>query len=371
MQYHLSEYQTFIHVSTFSHTWKAIHQSHLYVAYAIYCEESLLEKSQNMLIPVDRSQDLSGTWPAVFSFLNFHELGPYSSPNTIQMNQYAPCENHTELEFLYKTIHQCICARGNSGLRLCTAQRFPTLTLLTSTLHAQSSFFATMPSTRQRTPFGKRNWRNGTLLAISEATKLVNIPLAQDVARHIRQVAVALKAPKANNSNAQELAKHVEGLIDALNIAVPYLENSGVFGTGVNGDFLTEIQQLHAHLSAAHTRLQELQAPSYITKLASQAEIREGILLLEKELTRTIVELTLRLLVAVLATGAQNQLVIIQHLDTIEQEYSALLRSQRLTQRRQRTSDKMVRRLEAKCTGLEQRITYLVVLNGVSFFFNS
>ncbi|CAE6443664.1 unnamed protein product [Rhizoctonia solani] len=259
-----------------------------------------------------------------------------------------------------------------------------------------------MPSTRQRTPIQKRTLRNGALLAVSKAAKLVNVPLVHDVARHIRQVAVALKpwvlqAPKANDLDAQELAKHVEGLMNALNTAVSYLENSGVSRSGANGNVLEEIHQLHTHLSDTHAKLQKLQTASYTTKLASQTEIREGILLLEKDLSRTIIELTLRLLVVVLSTGAHNQLVIVQRLHSTAREHKALvrdhktlarkhnglLRSQRITQRRQRTSDKTIRRLDANCKGLEhqvnamllmrrtdeQRIAYLVLLNGASFFF--
>ncbi|CAE6430152.1 unnamed protein product [Rhizoctonia solani] len=270
-----------------------------------------------------------------------------------------------------------------------------------------------MPSTRQRTPIQKRTLRNGALLAVSKAAKLVNVPLVHDVARHIRQVAVALKpwmlqAPKANDLDAQELAKHVEGLMDALNTAVQYLENSGVSKSGANGDVLEEIHQLHEHLSDTHAKLQELQTASYTTKLASQTEIREGILLLEKDLSRTIVELTLRLLVAVLATGAHNQLVIVQRLHstarkhktlardhkTLARDHKALAREHKalvrkhdvllcITQRHQRTSDETIRELAGTCKGLEhqvnavlplrrtdeQRIAYLLLLNGASLFF--
>ncbi|CUA74493.1 hypothetical protein RSOLAG22IIIB_11250 [Rhizoctonia solani] len=256
-----------------------------------------------------------------------------------------------------------------------------------------------MPSTRQHTPAKKRNFRNGALLAVSEAAKLVNVPLAQDVARHIRQVVVSLKpsvlqAPKTNDSNAGELAKHVEGLLGAMNTAIRYLEGSEVASTSVSGYTLVELHQLHKHLSGTYTKLQGIQTASYTTKLASQTETREDILLLEKELSRTIVELTLRLLVAVLSTGAHHQLIIVQRIESTARKHKALARDHvalvrkhntllRVTQRRQSTSDNMVRGLRADCKGLtrqvnavllmqrtdEQRIACLVLLNGVAFFF--
>ncbi|CAE6418274.1 unnamed protein product [Rhizoctonia solani] len=258
-----------------------------------------------------------------------------------------------------------------------------------------------MPSTRQRTTFRKRNLRNGALLAVSEAAKLVNIPLAQDVARHIKQVAVALKssvlqAPKTNDLNARDLAKHIEGLLGVLNTALQHLQNSGLPKAGDHDDILVELGQLHTHLSDTHTKLQELQKFSYTTKLASQTEFRERILELKEELSRTIVNLTLRLLVLVLASGAQHQLVMQRRLNSSTREHNALSRDHnalmrkhnalvRVSQRRQRISDNHIRGLRRDCEGLtrqvnavlfmrrtdEQRISDLVRLNGALFFFRS
>ncbi|CAE7204694.1 unnamed protein product [Rhizoctonia solani] len=155
-----------------------------------------------------------------------------------------------------------------------------------------------MPSTRSRI-FRKRNLRNGALLAVSEAAKLVNIPLAHDVARHIQQIAVALKpsvlqAPKTNDSSAQKLAKHIEGLLNTLNVPICHLNNSGA---GSHGDMLIELCRLQTHLSKIHTELQDIQSSQYTTKLASQTEIRDRILGLKEELSQTIVDLMVRLLV--------------------------------------------------------------------------
>ncbi|CAE7190789.1 unnamed protein product [Rhizoctonia solani] len=260
-----------------------------------------------------------------------------------------------------------------------------------------------MPSTRSRI-FRKRNLRNGALLAVSEAAKLVNIPLAHDVARHIQQIAVALKAPKANDSSAQKLAKHVEGLLDTLNVAIQHLNNSGA---GSREDMLIELCKLQSHLSKIHTELQDIQSSQYRTKLASQTEIRERILGLKEELSRTIVDLMVRLLVTVLDFSAQYQLVVARRLDTTTREHGALVREHnalvrqhtslsrqhgsisrkhtslarkhstlvRITQRRQRTSDTRFRRLEGTCNKMlllrqnDEQIAYSVLLISVPFFF--
>ncbi|CAE7140263.1 unnamed protein product, partial [Rhizoctonia solani] len=217
-----------------------------------------------------------------------------------------------------------------------------------------------MPSTRQRV-FRKRNLRNGALLAISEAAKLVNIPLAHDVARHIQQIAVAFKpsvlqAPKANDSSAQKLAKDVQGLLDTLNLAIQHLSQSGA---GTHGQIVVELCELQSHLSETYTKLQDIQTSQYTTKLVSQAEIRDQILGLKEGLSQTIVDLTLRLLVIVLNFNAHRQLVIVRRLNNtarhhsdLVREHNALVRKHSALVRHQRTSNTRMRRLERNCKGL-------------------
>ncbi|GAB1521117.1 hypothetical protein RhiTH_004208 [Rhizoctonia solani] len=156
-----------------------------------------------------------------------------------------------------------------------------------------------MPPTRQRTFRPKSQIRNGALLAVSEAAKLINVPLAQDVAKHVKRLIVALKAPKTNDSEAQNLANRVKGLKDVLRIPIQYLEDSEVNAVGSHRDMLEEFCGFQTLLSTTYTELQKIQESSYTNKLASQAEIRERILHLKEELSRTVVDFTLRLLVIV------------------------------------------------------------------------
>ncbi|CUA73114.1 hypothetical protein RSOLAG22IIIB_10544 [Rhizoctonia solani] len=152
-----------------------------------------------------------------------------------------------------------------------------------------------MPLTRQRaatkTTFRKGNLRNGAVLALSQVAKVVNLPLAHDVVRHIRQVKVALKpsilqAPKTNDTSAKELASYLEGLLDVLDTALPYLRDT------------KELDRLCDQLRDARAELMGIQTSDCTTKFASQAQIRDRILQLKEEMSCTIVDLTLRLLAA-------------------------------------------------------------------------
>ncbi|KAG8730470.1 hypothetical protein FRC11_006617 [Ceratobasidium sp. 423] len=233
-----------------------------------------------------------------------------------------------------------------------------------------------MPSTRQRIALHKRNLRNGALLAVSEAAKQINIPLAQDVARHIQQVAIALKAPKDNDLNARELETRVGGLLGVLGTSIQQLERSS---EGVHEELL----QLQTHLTDTHTELQDIQNSRSTTKLVSQAEIRDRILYLKEELSGTIVDITLRLLAIVLAAGAQDRRITVRHFKSathkhdilaqkhhtlahrhhiLVRQHAALGHAHRVVQRRQRMSDERIRDLQRNCKGLTQQVNAVLLI---------
>ncbi|CAE6503386.1 unnamed protein product [Rhizoctonia solani] len=184
-----------------------------------------------------------------------------------------------------------------------------------------------MPLTRQRTAtkttFRESNIRNGAVLALSQVAKVVNLPLAHDVVRHIRQVTVALKpsalqAPKSNDASAKELASYLEGLLDVLDTALPYLPDT------------EELDRLCDQLRDVHAELMGIQTSGSTTKFISQSEIRDQILHLKEEISRTIVDLTLRLLAATLVILARD----------CQQTRKALARSeQRLSRSNQRIGE--------------------------------
>ncbi|KAF8686501.1 hypothetical protein RHS04_00332 [Rhizoctonia solani] len=248
-----------------------------------------------------------------------------------------------------------------------------------------------MPPTRQRTFRPKRQIRNGALLAVSEAAKLINVPLAQDVAKHVKQLIVALKpsvlqAPKTNDSDAQNLANRVKGLKDVLEIPIQYLEDSEVNAVGPYRDMLEELCGFQTLLSTTYTELQKIQESSYTNKLASQAEIRERITHLKEELSRTIVDFTLRLLVIVLASSAQGQFLVTRHLNSAAREHKSLARKHdilvrehralvRDARKHRRISDKRIRGLTQQVNAVlltkrnDERIAYLVLASGGFFFY--
>ncbi|CAE6449424.1 unnamed protein product, partial [Rhizoctonia solani] len=156
-----------------------------------------------------------------------------------------------------------------------------------------------MPTTRRRTDI-KTSLRKGKLgnaarLTLSQVAKLVSLPVAQDVAHHIHQITVALKAPKDNDSSAKDLADHLAGLLDVLGTALPYLNNAA------------ELVQFCSRLQDTHSELESIQTSQYTTKLASQTQIRDRILQLKEEVFRIMTDLTLRLLVITLADSMHDR----------------------------------------------------------------
>ncbi|EUC58837.1 hypothetical protein RSOL_280940, partial [Rhizoctonia solani AG-3 Rhs1AP] len=151
-----------------------------------------------------------------------------------------------------------------------------------------------------------------TLLALSQVAKVVNLPIAHDVARHIHRVTVALKssilqAPKNNDSSAKELANHVAELLDVLDTALPYLEDT------------EELEQLYNQLRDAHVELESMQTSDYTTKFASQTEIRDRIIHLKEDISRTAMDLTLRLLAVMLVSRTRDHQHIRKALARAEQ----------------------------------------------------
>ncbi|CUA72061.1 hypothetical protein RSOLAG22IIIB_10032 [Rhizoctonia solani] len=154
----------------------------------------------------------------------------------------------------------------------------------------------TKPTTRGR----KGNLRNGAVLALSQAAKLVNIPLAHDVARHVKETMVALKpsvlqAPKANDSSAKHLEDHVAGLLNALDTALPMIDQN------------EELDRLCDLLRDAHAELVRIRTSHYTEKLASQAQIRDRIIQLKEDMAGAIVDITLRLLLITLAGSMRER----------------------------------------------------------------
>ncbi|KDN34484.1 hypothetical protein RSAG8_12422, partial [Rhizoctonia solani AG-8 WAC10335] len=229
-----------------------------------------------------------------------------------------------------------------------------------------------MPLTRQRTTaktaFRKGNLRNGALLALSQVAKAVDLPTAHDVVRHIHQVTVALKpsvfqAPKDNDASAKELANHVAGLLDVLDTALSYLKDT------------EELDRLCDQLRTAHAELESMQSSDYTTKLASQTQIQDRIIQLKEEMSRTIMDLTLRLLAATLVSRSRDR----------QRTRQALARAER-AERGLALSNQRFGDLERICKGLqrqggaheailmrytdERRIAHFVIaLNGTLFFF--
>ncbi|CUA72063.1 hypothetical protein RSOLAG22IIIB_10034 [Rhizoctonia solani] len=236
-----------------------------------------------------------------------------------------------------------------------------------------------MPLTRRRTEtkttLRKGNLRNAAVLTLSQVTKLVNLPIAQDVARHIHHITIALKpsvlqAPKDNDLSAKELADHVAGLLVVLDAALSHLDDTA------------DLDTLYGRLQTAHDELKSIQASEYTTKLASQTRIREQISQLKEEIYRTVLDLTLRLLVVTLVGNVRDRRALMRTQRATVRQQSALA----CAERRLDVSNKRIRELERVCDALQRQgslheailmrytdgrgMSYAVLaLNGTLFFF--
>ncbi|KAL5635246.1 hypothetical protein ACGC1H_003068 [Rhizoctonia solani] len=244
-----------------------------------------------------------------------------------------------------------------------------------------------MPTTRRHTdpkPASRKgSLRNAAALTLSQVTKLVNLPVAQDVARHIHQITVALKAPKTNDLGAKELADQVAGLLDVLDAALPHLDNTA------------ELDALYDRLKTAHAELESIQTSEYMTKLASQNRIRDQIAKLKEEMSRTVTDLTLRLLLITLAGNMRDSSTLLRTRKLTISTHKTTLRTQRATVRQQGAlvraeqrltlSNQRIEELERMCAALQcqgaahevilmrytdgQGISYPVLALNVTLFF--
>ncbi|CAE6492705.1 unnamed protein product, partial [Rhizoctonia solani] len=211
-----------------------------------------------------------------------------------------------------------------------------------------------MPTTRQRTDTksarrkGPGSMRNAAALTLSQVAKLVNLPVAQDVAHHIHQVTAALKpsvlqAPKNNDSNAKELAEHILRLLEVLDTAFPYLHDA------------RELDRLCSQLRDALAQLESIQTSQYSNKLASQVQIQDHIVQLKEGISRTVAHLTLWLSVVTLTESTRDRQrtrkVLARTHQTITQYQDALMR----VEERFAISDRRIQELGRICEGLRRQ----------------
>ncbi|CAE6534874.1 unnamed protein product, partial [Rhizoctonia solani] len=204
-----------------------------------------------------------------------------------------------------------------------------------------------MPTTRRRTDI-KTSLRKGKLgnaakLTLSRVAKLVNLPVAQDIAHHIHQITVALKAPKDNDSSAKELADHLAGLLDVLDTVLLCLNNT------------EQLEGFRSQLRDAHAELKSILEAQYTTKLASQTQIQDRIVQLREGISRAVQDLTLRLLVVSISGSMHDH----------QRTRKALTRTQRtvtchrdallLAERRLAMSNHQIQELQRICEGLQRQ----------------
>ncbi|KAG8715660.1 hypothetical protein FRC08_010295 [Ceratobasidium sp. 394] len=113
---------------------------------------------------------------------------------------------------------------------------------------------------------------NGTLLLANEAAALVNVPAVGNATRVLRELAKSLKAPKANDEDAQEQTAFVERYGSLLESIVDRM--SRLEGIHLSAKSLALFQELSEYLVNASSELQSLQDESLVVKFTSQTEIK-------------------------------------------------------------------------------------------------
>lgn len=168
------------------------------------------------------------------------------------------------------------------------------------------------------------NWRNGTVLAITQAVQLANFPLAQDVAHHVHNLVGTLQpdilqAPKDNDLTAQELADRIEDLLDYLDKLVEGTEHTNALESSeAVQKSLVELQRLRDHLGRLLSKLQTIRQCQYTTKFMSQKPIHDSIQGIERQLVQAQFGILQSAIIFILAIEPQSQYRITQTAQTVQ-----------------------------------------------------
>ncbi|KAG8718341.1 hypothetical protein FRC09_012819 [Ceratobasidium sp. 395] len=82
-----------------------------------------------------------------------------------------------------------------------------------------------------------RTFRDGTLLLANRTVDLINLPAARNVARELRALAVALKAPEVNDESAQEQTNNLEVYAEWIETIAERMSQHGVDLDGTAAEF--------------------------------------------------------------------------------------------------------------------------------------
>ncbi|KAG8792307.1 hypothetical protein FRC12_006493 [Ceratobasidium sp. 428] len=217
------------------------------------------------------------------------------------------------------------------------------------------------------TTLRRRTFRDGTLLLANRAADLINIPAARNVARELRAVAVALKAPGVNDENAQEQTNNLELYAEWIETIAERMSQHGVDLDGTADEFWSLVREFDEYLSNAVQELQELQQLSTTVELACQNEITRCLDAKKEDTLNHVIRFCFKICLLACCIATQTQADVKQLMELMD----VRLRAERLS------SEERVKRLEREVSAVlrAQLIdgqSYIRVRNMmVSFFFST
>ncbi|KAG8792894.1 hypothetical protein FRC12_004550 [Ceratobasidium sp. 428] len=123
-------------------------------------------------------------------------------------------------------------------------------------------------------PLPRRAFRDGALLLANRAANLINVPATRNIARELRTLAKAMKAPAVNEENAQQQTNNIQQYAEYVEtIAERISQLEGVDLSGTAGELWELLQEFDEYISNAIKELQSLQAESIMVKFTCQNEI--------------------------------------------------------------------------------------------------
>ncbi|KAG8718338.1 hypothetical protein FRC09_012816 [Ceratobasidium sp. 395] len=146
-------------------------------------------------------------------------------------------------------------------------------------------------------PLSRRAFRDGALLLANRAANLINIPAARNVARELRTLAKAMKAPAVNDESAREQTSDLEQyaeFIEDIAERISKLELLNLRGT--SAELWALLQEFDGYLSNTVKELQTLQAELITVKFACQNEVARRLDSKKEEMMRHVAIFSLTML---------------------------------------------------------------------------
>ncbi|KAF8605490.1 hypothetical protein BDV93DRAFT_543533 [Ceratobasidium sp. AG-I] len=172
------------------------------------------------------------------------------------------------------------------------------------TMSAPSSFVTPSPSALRR-----RTITQGTKIVVKSLNKFIGVPGIQDFVESAQELAVALKAPGVNDTNAEAFVSQIVDTAKMVGDAMGQLET---MGDDVATAYLEKLQPFTEYLERTKAEIDHHQRRSYINKIALHSDMAELLRQREAELRYRTLLLCLEKSLLMDQTAAQTHQTIVQ-----------------------------------------------------------